>query len=267
MSTSPQSAFVLTGLYVAVHLINALAADVSISAALIQGSEGQIAVEPLVRRDDVVRLDASWYSGRRCARPTRDMTVRVGGTVLRLPREEVSELVLDTGIVREQNGSGVIRIAGTAGCPENPLVGSAVTLSSHGRNVEGMMLWASPAAPRQVSDVNRRLAGTRSQSDCETQGDLRSCPVESFGPERVRILFSERAQTMPSGLPLHAVCTAAPGGNTCEITESQSTGLGYRAFLRRAADSADLAAAESEVQARLANYTRAAVAQTAEAGL
>ncbi len=264
MTTSPQSAFILTGLYVAVHVINALVADVAISAALIRGSQDQIAVAPRVRRDDVVRLDASWFSGRRCTRPTRDVTLRLGTTILHLPRDEVGEMTLDSAIVREENGSGVIRIAGTAGCPENPLVGQAVKLVGPGRHVDGVTLWSSPTEPGEISGVGRRLAGTRRLAECEAVGTLRSCPVDN---DRVRILFGDPLQPMASGLPLHAVCTASDGGTACEITETQTGGVSYRAFLRRAADSADLIAAEGEVRARLADYARAEIAPHVGAGL
>lgn len=267
MSTSPESAFVLTGIYVAVHLINAVAADVAVSASLVQGAEGKVTLQPLVRQDDVVRLDGSWFTGRRCRLPTDAIAVRLGDTVLRVPRAEVAEMAVDKSVVREQNGSGWIRMAGSVGCPENPLPGRFVSLNSTGANVAGMMVWASPDDPRQISDVHRRLNSTRSQADCETWGGLRSCPIDQFGTRRVRILFGDRQQTMASGLPLHAVCTVTDTSRACEITESQSTGIGYRAFLRRAGDSADLVAAESDVRARLDAYIQHPVQLRAEATL
>jgi hypothetical protein len=267
MSSPTQSALVLTGVFVAVHLINALAAQVNISAALLRGSEGKITVEPLVRRDDVVALTGAWFKGRRCQVQTETLSMRLGTAVLRLPRDDVAEMVLETGIVREQNGSGLIRISGTAGCPEDPVIARSVTLTGSSGNVGGMMLWASPAEPRQVIDVARRLVSTRRQADCETWGDLRSCPVDQFGENRTRILFGDPEHPMQSGVPLHAVCNGTTSGLFCAITESQSTGLGYRAFLRRAGESADLSEAEADVRGRIARYVETPRSTTTQAGL
>jgi hypothetical protein len=260
MPPSPQTAIVLTGIYMAVHLYNLAAVNLELSAMLFVGRSGTTTIDPAQHAGGRILLDTQWIRSRGCR--GKAVAVQIDERTFIVPPETISQITVSDSVAVERNGDGWLRIPDMLGCPGHPVAAESTRLRPGFDDVDALILWAESGSPTTNAAVARRLIATRSHADCRTENTVKRCPLDPIGPERIEVVYGDPARTMASGLPLYAVCRITPSHGGCEVTDIRSDGIGYRALTGENLSSATIQRIDGAIQSWVDQHLYPDVAET-----
>lgn len=246
ISISPQSAIVLMGIYIAVHLFNQVEVHAAAEASLATGGEGMVTLQPVQWSDGQITLGRDWVAQRSCHGDR--VAVRLDDRLLELAPTDLVRVEIPESAIREFNGDGWIRLGEDVGCSANPIAGKQIEAKLQPGQGQRLILWRDHTVAPSNEGLVRRLNAVRNNADCRVEGEMRRCPLDPIGANQIEIVFGEARARMASGLPSHAICWTGQARHSCEVSDVRPDGIGYRAILGTAPSAGALIQAETTAQ-------------------